>query len=177
MQHAAAHEGNGSARILGIDTALRATGVGVVDFSGNRPRVLCFDVLRCPARQPLSVCLTTLDNGLSRMLDQTRPAAAAIESVFLRQNAQTALLLGHARGVAIAACARAGVPVYAYAPRRVKQAVVGFGGAAKQQIQHMVMSQLGLATLPPEDAADALALAICHWHAQRRPLNASIEPL
>lgn len=166
-----------NARVLGIDTALRATGVGVVDFSGTQPRALVFDVFRTRAGMPLSACLMSIEAQLTALVGTWTPAAAAIESVFFRHNPQTALLLGHARGIAIGVCARAGIPVYAYAPRRVKQAVVGFGGAAKQQVQHMVMSMLGLSAKPPEDAADALALAICHWHTMRRPLNVEIEPL
>ena len=164
-------------RVLGIDTALRATGAGIVDFGAQPPRALVFDVFRTRADMPLSACLMSLESRLAAMIREWTPAAAAIESVFFRHNPQTALLLGHARGIAIGVCARAGIPVYAYAPRRVKQAVVGFGGAAKQQVQHMVQSMLGLTVKPPEDAADALALAICHWHTMRRPLNVEIEPL
>lgn len=164
-------------RVLGIDTSLRATGAGVVDFSSGNPQAVCFDVFRSPSSQPLSQCLVSLERRLRDMLSRTRPAVAAIEDVFLRHNAQTAMLLGHARGIAIAVCATAGVPVYAYAPRRVKQAVVGYGGAAKQQVQHMVASILGLSAPPPHDAADALALAICHWHSARRPWMPGKPPL
>ena len=123
-----------------------------------------FDVLRVPARAAASDCLTRLLRGIGEIVARTRPAAAAIEGAFFFKNAGTAMILGEARGVAIAACAAQGVPVYEYAPRRVKQAVVGFGGAGKEQVQKMVMSLLALREQPPEDAGDALALAICHLH-------------
>ena len=98
------------------------------------------------------------------VIDRTRPEAAAIEGIFFCKNIKTVMMLGEARGVVIAACAVKGVPVYEYAPRRVKQAVVGFGGAEKGQVARMVMSLLALREEPQEDAADALALAICHLH-------------
>lgn len=98
------------------------------------------------------------------VIDRTRPDAAAIEGVFFCKNIKTVLMLGEARGVVIAACAVRGIPVYEYAPRRVKQAVVGIGSAEKAQVAKMVMTLLALREEPQEDAADALAVAICHLH-------------
>ena len=100
------------------------------------------------------------------MLAHTRPDAAAIEGGFFFKNAKTAMILGEVRGVVIAACAAAGVPVFEYSPRLVKQALTGFGGAQKDQVSKMVMAILGLKEKPQEDAADALAIAICHVHNQ-----------
>lgn len=155
-----------STRILGIDTALRATGVGVVEGSGSRLRLVTYNVIRSKPKLPLSQCLLRLDEGLQDVMRETQPDAVAIEGAFYFKNARTAMVLGQARGTAITACTRAGLPLYEYAPRRVKQAIVGFGGAQKQQIQQMVVTLLNLTDTPPEDASDALALAICHIHNQ-----------
>jgi crossover junction endodeoxyribonuclease RuvC len=151
-------------RVLGIDTSLRSTGVGVVEACGSRLTAVEFAVLKAPAPARLSACLTRLNAGLVEIIARSQPAAAAIEGAFFSRNAQTAMILGHARGVAIAVCAAHGLPVYEYAPRRVKQAVVGFGAATKEQIQRMVTKLLNLPAEPPEDASDALAIAICHLH-------------
>ncbi len=162
-------------RILGIDTALRHTGAGVVAVDTSRPRLLLYEVIKSPSKHTLSACLLKLENGLHAVIERGQPDVAAIENVFFCRNAETALLLGHARGVAIATCARHGLPVFAYAPRRVKQAVVGYGNAAKSQVQRMVTDLLALSETPPEDAADALALALCHWHSRGRILTGLME--
>lgn len=151
-------------RVLGIDTSLRGTGLGLVAGRGTAMRALWHATLRIPARVPLSECLLTIRRDVSAALAALSPAAAAIEGIFFCKFAKTALLLGHARGVVVACCAEAGVPVYEYEPRRVKQAVVGYGAAPKEQMQRMMGSMLRLATPPPEDEADALALAVCHLH-------------
>ena len=153
-------------RVLGIDTSLRSTGIGVVEARGNRMTAVEFSTLRMPQRAPMSACLSNLLRGIGEVLARCAPDAVAIEGGFFFKNAATAMILGQARGVAIAACAQKTVPVYEYAPRRVKQAVVGFGGASKEQVQKMVASLLGLQDAPPEDASDALALAICHLHSR-----------
>lgn len=157
-----------SCRILGVDTSLRSTGVGVVDVSGSRLTAIQSGLLRNPANRPLSGCLLALEDGIAELVATHRPDAVAVEGVFYAKFARAALLLGHARGAVIAQCARLGLPVFEYEPRRVKQAVVGQGGAGKEQVQRMVMSILNLTEMPPEDAADALAIAICHAHNRTR---------
>jgi crossover junction endodeoxyribonuclease RuvC len=155
-------------RVLGIDTSLRATGVALVEAVGTRMHTVMCGIIRNPPGRPISACLLNLQTELATLLTETRPAVAAIEGVFYCRNVRTVIRLGEARGAVIAACAQAACPVFEYEPRRVKQAVVGFGGATKEQIQHMVVSLLGLGQTPPEDAADALAIAICHLHNRNR---------
>lgn len=150
--------------VLGIDTSLRASGFGVVQTRQGRTVAREHGCIRTPRSRPHSECLRRLQTELAEILRRHQPDAAAIEGIFYCKNARTALVLGEARGVAIAACAAADVPVFEYPPRRVKQAVVGFGGAGKEQVRKMVMSILGLAEEPQEDAGDALAIAICHLH-------------
>ena len=164
-------------RVLGVDTSLRATGVGVVEAAGSRLTALHHGTLRTSAGRPLSACLLTLQDGIAELLASFRPDVVAVEGVFFARNVRTTLLLGQARGAVLAQCARSGVPVYEYEPRRVKLAVVGFGGAAKEQVQHMVASILHLPALPPEDAADALAIAICHLHNRTRIQALAAAPI
>jgi len=148
--------------ILGVDTSLRATGLAAVRSDGLRHTALAYDVVRCPAAWPHTRCLMRLADAVGDWLARHAVGAVAIEGIFYCRNARTALVLGEARGAALAVCARAGVPVYEHAPRSVKQAVAGWGAATKDQVGRMVRGQLGLAEDPPEDAADALALALCH---------------
>jgi len=161
-------------RALGIDTSLRSTGVGVVESSGTTLTTVEYVTLRMPARRSVSECLKGIHTGLVDAMARTKPDAAAIEGAFFARNARTAMMLGQARGTAIAACALHGLPVYEYAPRRLKQAVTGNGNAAKEQVRSMVMSLLGLNEEPQEDAGDALALAICHLHS--RSPHAALAP-
>jgi crossover junction endodeoxyribonuclease RuvC len=156
---------------------MRSTGVGVVEAAGNRMCAVEYRVLKMPARAQHSACLKGLFEGLSDILERTRPAAVAIEGAFFFKNAATAMVLGEARGTAIAACTLKAVPVYEYAPRRVKQAVVGFGGADKSQVQKMVASMLGLREPAPEDASDAMALAICHLHSRTGLAALQLQPV
>ena len=151
-------------RVMGIDTSLRSTGVAVVEAVGNRFAAVEYSVIKTPPKQPLSVCLRRLYEGLSDVIQRSRPTGVAIEGVFFCKNVKTAVILGEARGAAIAVCAGNGMPIYEYAPRRVKQAVVGYGTATKEQVRKMVMSLMALREEPPEDAGDALAIAICHLH-------------
>ena len=174
---APAPEGAGALRVLGIDTSLRGTGIGLVEQRAGRIRGLAYDVLRNPAARPLSACLVHIQESLAGILAEFHPDVVAIEGVFFSRFVKTTLILGEARGVAIATCAAAGIPIYEYAPRRVKQAVVGYGAATKAQMQAMVVRQLGLERAPPEDAADALALALCHLHNQARPGLADVRQL
>jgi crossover junction endodeoxyribonuclease RuvC len=152
-------------RILGVDTSLRSTGLGLIQVRGTRLEGVEHGVVKNPAALPLSQCLGRLHKAIGEIMERGKPGAVAIEGIFFCKNVRTAVILGEARGVVIAACAAAGVPVYEYSPRRVKQAVVGFGGAGKDQVIRMVTSLLGLREAPAEDAADALAIAICHAHA------------
>jgi len=161
-------------RVLGIDTSLRSTGVAVVEARGSRLASVEHGALKVPAKAPLSECLGRLDSGIRDVIERTRPDAAAIEGIFFCRNVKTAVRLGEARGAVIAACTVCGVPLYEYAPRRVKQAVVGYGGAGKEQVRRMVMSMLALDTEPQEDAGDALALAICHLNS--RTGHAALAP-
>ncbi len=151
-------------RILGIDPGSRITGYGIVE-SAERGRVshITSGTLRLgegevPAR------LATLFDGLTALIDEYRPTWVAVEQVFLYRNPDTALKLGQARGVALCAVARAGLAVHEYTPAEIKQALTGKGNAAKQQVGHMVTALLALREAPAEDAADALAAALCHLH-------------
>ncbi len=157
----------GNGFILGVDTSLRSTGLGLIETRGSRLTLVEQAVVRHPAAWPLSRCLASLYGAVADMLARRRPGAAALEGVFFCKNVRTAVVLGEARGAVIAACARAAVPVFEHSPRRVKQAVSGSGAAGKGQVGRMVAAMLGLASAPPEDAADALAIAICHAHAGR----------
>jgi crossover junction endodeoxyribonuclease RuvC len=154
-----------SGRIMGVDTSLRSTGLGLIQVRGSRLEVVEQALVKNPATWSLSRCLMHLHAAVGEILERGKPGAVAIEGIFFCKNVRTAVILGEARGVVIAACAAVGVPVYEYSPRRVKQAVVGFGGAGKDQVIRMVTALLGLCEAPSEDAADALAIAICHAHA------------
>lgn len=149
-------------RIIGLDISLRCSGIGVLERRAGRLVAVEYSLVRNKATLPHSACLCTLQRDLAATLERTSPGAAAIEGGFFFKNAKTAMILGEARGVVIATCAAAGVPVYEYAPRRVKQSLTGFGAAEKAQVAKMVVTILGLRETPAEDAADALALAICH---------------
>ncbi len=154
-------------RVLGIDTSLRSTGIGVVEARGNSLSCVECGFIKTDPKWLHSLCLKTIASEIRAVIDRTAPTAIAIEGAFFFKNAKTAMVLGEARGVAIAACAAFDLPVYEYAPRRVKQAVVGVGGADKRQVASMVVRLLGLSEEPQSDAADALALAICHIHSNR----------
>ena len=164
-------------RVLGIDTSLRSTGVGVVDAVGSRLVAVEYGALKVPQKELLSTCLRSISDGIAELIERTRPAAVAIEGVFFSKNVKTAVLLGQARGAAIAACASRSLPVFEYAPRRVKQAVVGYGSADKKQVRGMVVSILGLDAEPQEDAGDALALAICHLHSHSGHAVLASDPI
>jgi len=153
-------------RVLGIDASLRSTGVGVVEARGAGLSAIEYETLKAGRKAPLSECLRILYEGVSSIIERTDPVAAAVESAFFHKNVRTAMILGQARGAAIAACAARGLKVYEYEPRRVKQAVVGFGGAGKEQVRKMVVSLLALESEPDEDAGDSLAIAICHLHSR-----------
>lgn len=154
----------GTFRVLGIDTSLRSTGVAVVEAVGNKLTVVDYRVLKTARTKLLSECLKTLHDGVMDIIEVCQPDVVAVEGIFFQKNIKTAIILGEARGSVISACSTNNLPIFEYAPRRVKQAVLGFGTATKDQVCKMVMSQLALQDEPPEDAADALAIAICHLH-------------
>ena len=148
-------------KVLGIDPGSRSTGYGLIEFGSGKVSYLASGCIR--ARTPNAAeRLAEIQDGIVALIEDHRPDAAAVEQVFLARNARSALLLGQARGAALAALAGRGVPVCEYAARRVKQAVTGTGGASKEQVQHMVRALLRLPAAPARDAADALAIAICH---------------
>jgi crossover junction endodeoxyribonuclease RuvC len=152
-------------RIFGIDPGSERTGYGCVEADGRRLTLVSVGVIRARPEDALPDRLARIHAELSALIGAARPAAVAIESIFHAVNARSALKLGHARGVAVLAAAQAGCAVIEYAPTEVKRAVVGYGRADKPQVQQMVKLLLGLARVPsPHDAADALAVAICHLH-------------
>jgi crossover junction endodeoxyribonuclease RuvC len=151
--------------------------VGVVEAVGHRLLAVWHGRVRNPSERSHSACLLNLSQEIRRLIAEHQPQAVAIEGVFFAKNLRTTLILGEARGAVIAQSTLQGVPVYEYEPRRVKQAVVGYGNAGKEQVQRMVMSLLALPEAPQEDAADALALAICHLHNRTRLKLLAIEPL
>ena len=164
-------------RVIGIDAALRSTGVGVVEETAGRMRAVEFGIIRNAPGLPHSACLLRVRNDLAALIRKAEPAAAAIEGGFFSRNARTAMILGEVRGVVIATCAEAGLPVYEYSPRHAKMSLTGFGGASKEQVERMIASVLGLKECPPSDAADALALAICHLLGRSRIDCLRTEPI
>lgn len=149
--------------ILGIDPGSRTTGYGVIEHNQGKLRYVASGCIRLEGAE-LAPRLHVIFKGVSQIIQQFQPSEFAIEEVFLAKNASSALKLGQARGAAIVAACDAGLPVSEYSARKVKQAVVGKGSADKAQVQQMVMYILGLEAAPQEDAADALAIALCHAH-------------
>jgi len=151
-------------KILGIDPGSRATGYGLVLCEGNRLQHIDNGVIRPPEKAELATRLLYIQQELATVIARYAPECAAVEQVFVAHNAQSALKLGQARGVALLAAAQAGLDVSEYTPMQVKSAVVGYGRAAKGQVQQMVRALLNLPEIAQEDASDALAVAICHAH-------------
>jgi crossover junction endodeoxyribonuclease RuvC len=151
-------------RILGIDPGLRVTGFGVIDKSGQTLTYVTSGVIKT-ADADLPSRLNTIFEGISTLVRQHSPDQSSIEKVFVNVNPQSTLLLGQARGAAICGLVASGVPVAEYTALQLKQAVVGYGRATKEQMQQMVVRLLGLSGVPSSDAADALGMAICHAHA------------
>jgi crossover junction endodeoxyribonuclease RuvC len=155
-------------RVLGIDPGATATGYGLVELKGDTLSALRFGAIAAPGKLPFALRLLRIYQELRTLLTKERPDCAAIEAVFFARNVQSALRLGQARGVALLALAEAGLPIHEYSALEVKQAVSGYGQAGKAQVQEMVRLLLNLPEAPtPADAADALAIAICHLHASR----------
>jgi len=149
-------------RILAIDPAIRNTGFAVVEGNHKSQKALAFDVISIPRTLPQSGALAAVRTGLSNLIEKWEPDEIAVEGIIYVQSHRTAISMGAARAAALIAAADHGLPVYEYAPRKVKQAVVGKGAADKQQVAFMVRALLGLSETPPHDAADALAIAMAH---------------
>lgn len=160
-------------RILGIDPGTRITGYGIIDTEGNRLRHVDNGIVKTRSSDALPVRLKAIYDGLSEILSKFSPEEVAIEQVFMAKNPRAALTLGHARGTAVVAAVNLGMSVHEYSALQVKSAVVGYGHASKQQVQQMVKALLNLPEVAQEDAADALAVAICHAHS--RTLNRAIS--
>ncbi len=158
-------------RVIGIDPGTAITGWGVVEGQGNHLQMVAAGVITTPAKTPLAQRLQTIYHELTDLIAAWQPESSAIEELFFSKNAKTALAVGHGRGAATLALANANLSIAEYKPLEVKQAVTGHGGADKHQMQHMVKLLLELDDIPrPDDAADALAVAICHVHSARLKL-------
>jgi len=159
------------ALILGIDPGSRKTGFGIINVQGNRHDYITSGVIRLPTAESLPERLKVIFDCVSELIDTHSPQQAAVEQVFMAKNPSSALKLGQARGAAIVACVNKELEVAEYSALQIKQAVVGTGAAKKEQVQHMVKTLLKLPAMPQEDAADALAAAICHAHTRASLIN------
>jgi crossover junction endodeoxyribonuclease RuvC len=148
--------------ILGVDPSMRGTGFGVIRVAKPHPQTLAQGTIACPAGWEHSRCLVKIAQTLRDVVKRHRPTVCVVEGLFYAQNLQTAMLMGEARGAAMATAAEAGLDIYEIAPRKVKQAMVGYGAAQKMAVAKMVQRLLNLAEPPAPDAADALALALAH---------------
>ena len=158
-------------KVFGIDPGSDRTGYGCVETDGSRHRLMTCGAISAPASATFPQKLLVIHSRLTTLLSECRPDCVAIENLFHATNVRSALKLGHARGVAMLAAVEAGLNVAEYTPAEIKRAVVGYGRAEKSQVQQMIKLLLGLSDAPsPHDAADALAVAICHAHAH--PLSA-----
>ncbi|MCD7792399.1 MAG: crossover junction endodeoxyribonuclease RuvC [Oscillospiraceae bacterium] len=160
-------------RILGIDPGIATVGFGVVDAVAGKQKYVSCGVITTPAGQALSERLEQIYDDLTQLIAAFSPDAAAIEELFFNTNITTGISVAHGRGVILLACRRAGVPIYEYTPLQVKQAVVGYGRAEKRQVIDMVRRILNMPAAPkPDDAADAVALALCHARSATSLLSA-----
>ena len=149
-------------RILAIDPAIRNTGYAVIEGDHHNNRALDYGVITIPKKIPQSQALAAVRSGLGNIIKKWEPDEVAVEGIIYVQSHRTAISMGAARAAALIAAADSGLPIYEYAPRKVKQAVVGKGAADKQQVAFMVRALLGLEETPAHDAADALAIALAH---------------
>lgn len=150
-------------RILGIDPGIATIGFGVIDFSGREYKLVNCGVITTPAHTMLSARLEQIYDDMCQLLELFKPDAVSIEELFFNTNITTGIAVAHGRGVLLLACRKAGVAIYEYTPLQVKQAVVGYGRAEKKQVMDMVRRICALPSPPkPDDAADAVALALCH---------------
>ena len=151
-------------RILGIDPGSRITGYGVITARGHELGFIACGTIRTGGEADFSRRLLTIFRDLCEVIETHQPEVAAVEDIFISSNPRSALKLGHARGAAVVAAQHSGLSIVDYTPRRVKQCVAGYGQAEKSQVQSMVRTLLALDSTPSQDAADALAVAICHAH-------------
>ncbi len=167
-------------RVLAIDPALRKTGYGILEQTAPKEyRAVAYGVIHNKAALPQSRCLVAIRQGLQEVISRHEPNTCAIEATIYVQSFRTAITLGAARGACLLAAAEAGLTICEYAPRRVKQAVVGRGGADKQQVAYMMRALLGLTETPSPDAADALAIGLAHLYAHdpTKPLSVPVEEI
>jgi crossover junction endodeoxyribonuclease RuvC len=151
-------------KILGVDPGTLTMGYGVIESQNDEITMIDCGVFGCQARSPIGERLSYLYGELGRIISRHQPDAVAVEQPFMARNVRSTLAIGRAQAVAILAAASNGIPSYEYTPAQVKQMVADYGASSKEQIQEMVRLQLGLSQVPqPSDAADALAVAICHW--------------
>jgi crossover junction endodeoxyribonuclease RuvC len=162
--------------ILGVDPGSRFTGYGVIHVEKKKAHFLTCGVIKVK-ENPLALKLQQIFEELSQCIQTFKPDEAVYEMLFMHKNAQSALKLGHARGAAMVAASIKGVSLFEYTAKQIKQSVVGHGGAGKAQVQHMVKCLLNLGRAPEEDAADALAAALCHAHLRESPLHLAKERL
>ncbi|GAB4164772.1 MAG: crossover junction endodeoxyribonuclease RuvC [Terrimicrobiaceae bacterium] len=153
--------------VLGVDPSLRSTGYGILSVVKRRGQVLGYGVISNPVSLSQSDCLLAIHRGIQAQIEKYHPTEFAIESTIYVQSYRTAIVLGAARGASLLAAAQAGLSIHEYAPRKIKQAVVGRGGAQKHQVGFMIRTLLGLEATPPPDAADALATALTHIQSLR----------
>lgn len=157
-------------RILAVDPSLRGTGFAVLEESGSKVRCLEYSVIRNSPKLSQEGCLIAIHEALEAVISRHQPVALAIEKVIFVQSYATAIVLGAARGVAVLAAAQRGLSIHEYPPKRVKQAVVGRGAAAKDQVAFMIRALLGLTETPPSDAADAIAIGLTHLRTVASPV-------
>ena len=159
-------------RILGIDPGVATIVFGLIEADRANVRLLQYGVITTPAKLPLSNRLFQISQDMSQLLDQFKPQEMAVEELFFSRNITTGIAVAHGRGVILLEAERAGVPAYEYTPMQVKQAVAGYGGAEKRQVMLMTQRLLKMKNIPrPDDAADALAIAICHGRSATSLLN------
>lgn len=155
-------------RIMGVDPGTLVLGYGIIDTNQDEMTMVCCDGLKCSSRSPIGERLSFLYRNLCEIITLYKPEAVAVEQPFMAKNARSALAIGRAQAIALLAAANNNVPSFEYTPTQIKQRVAGYGASSKGQIQEMVRLQLNLAEAPqPEDAADALATAICHLQEKR----------
>ena len=163
-------------RIMGIDPGVATIGFGVVDADRGNQRLVRYGVITTPAGIPLSSRLYQISQDMAELIGQFHPDEVAVEELFFTKNITTGIAVAHGRGVILLAAEKLGVPIFEYTPMQVKQAVAGYGGADKRQVMLMTQRLLNMKQVPrPDDAADALAIAICHGRAATSLLNTERE--